>query len=254
MQVSSENNKTANQHNRAKSLDARTRMIICLTGSVAVILFKEVMPLSILLVASIIYALFQKRFYIMAICYGAVILMGITAFFCLKIMIIFMPEMGTFKLSLFFIPFLRVAIMVNVILALALSSRIQDILTSLKSLHLPFFIYLPASVMIRFIPGFINDIKLVSQSLKIRGYTITPVSFALHPFMTTRLLFVPVIVRALRLSDELAVAAELKGVGYSEKTTCFRVSNFLLIDYIAWATVFTLLLLACMLEYHVWNF
>ena len=254
MQVSSENNKAANQHNPAKDLDARTRMIICLTSSLAVILFKEVVPLSILLAASIIYALFQKRFYIMVICYGAVILMGIIAFFCLKIMIIFMPEMGTLQLSLFFIPFLRVLIMVNVILPMALSSKIQDILTSLRSLHLPFFIYLPSTVMIRFIPGFINDIKLISQSLKIRGYTINPVSFTLHPFMTTRLLFVPVIVRALRLSDELAVAAELKGVGYSEKTTCFRVSNFSLIDYTAWAVVFSLLFLAFILEYHIWNF
>ncbi|MEA1868535.1 MAG: hypothetical protein U9N19_10635 [Thermodesulfobacteriota bacterium] len=52
--------------------------------------------------------------------------------------------------------------------------------TALKSLRLPLFLYLPAVVMIRFIPSFINDIKQVTEVLKIRGYKINPASLTLQ--------------------------------------------------------------------------
>jgi len=188
MQELSGNNKTAYPDNPIQRLDARIKMTICLLSSVVVIVLKGVIPLSFLLAASLVYVLFQKRFGVLLICYGAVTLMGLMALFCIKIMAVFMPEMGQFDLSMFFVPFLRVVILLNVVLALALSSKIQDILTSLRSLHLPLFIYLPAAVMIRFIP-------------------INPFTLTFRPFLTTRLLFMPTVVRALRASDELAVAA-----------------------------------------------
>ena len=251
MQELSESNKKTYPGNLVHRLDARTKMTICLLSSVVVIILQGVMPLSFLLAASIIYVLLQKRFHVLLVCYGAVMVMGLMALFFLKIMTIFMPEMGKFDISLFFIPFLRVVILINVILALALSSKIQDILTSLRSLHLPLFIYLPAAVMIRFIPSFIDDIRLISQSLKIRGYSINPLTLTFHPFLTTRLLFVPTVVRALRSSDELAVAAELKGVGYSEKVSYYRTNRFSGTDYIAGAVAVILLFFSCLLEYGV---
>jgi len=124
-------NKTTHPDNCIRRLDARTKMTICLLSSLVVIVLKGVVPLSFLLAASLVYVLFQKRFGVLLICYGAVTLMGLMALFCIRIMVVFIPEMGQFDLSMFFVPFLRVVILLNVILALALSSKIQDILTSL---------------------------------------------------------------------------------------------------------------------------
>ena len=225
--------------------------MICLLASVVVIVLKGVIPLSFLLVASIIYVLLQKRFGVLFVCYCAVVVMGLMALFCVKIMTVFIPEMGKFGISVFVVPFLRVSILINVVLALALSSQIQAILTSLRSLHLPLFIYLPAAVMIRFIPGFINDIRLIRQSLKVRGCSINPLTITFHPFLTTRLLFVPTVIRALRASDELAVAAELKGVGYSGRVSCYRTNRFSSADYFAGVLTFLVLFVACLFEYKV---
>ena len=249
MRALSESNRTAHAQNPIQRLDARTKMLICLLSSVVVIVLKGVVPLSFLLAASIIYVLLQKRYGVILICYGIVVLMGLTALFCLKTMTALIPEMRALDVSMFFVPFLRVTILINVILALALSSQVQDILTSLRSLHLPLFIYLPGAVMIRFIPSFINDIRLINQSLKIRGYGINPLTLTLRPLLTTRLLFVPIVVRALRASDELAVAAELKGIGYSEKASYYRTNRFTTSDYAAWAVVMVLLSCACLFEY-----
>lgn len=224
-------------------------MIICLLASVVVVVLKGVVPLSFLLTASIIYVLLQKHFYVLFLCYGAIMAMGLMALFCVKIMTVFMPEMGEFEMAVFLVPFLRVIILINVVLALALSSQIQVILTSLRSLHLPLFIYLPAVVMVRFIPGFMNDIKLIRQSLKVRGYGINPFTLTFHPFLTTRLLFVTIVIRALRSSDELAVAAELKGIGYSEKVSYYKANRFSSADYFAGILALVAVFAACLFEY-----
>ena len=226
-------------------------MMICLLASVVVVVLKGVIPLSFLLTASIIYVLLQKRFHVLFFCYGAITAMGLIALFCVKIMTVFMPEMGKFGMSVFFVPFLRVIILINVVLALVLSSQIQVVLTSLRSFHLPLFIYLPAVVMVRFIPSFMNDIKLIRQSLKVRGYGINPFTLTFHPFLTTRLLFVPTVIRALRSSDELAVAAELKGVGYSDRVSYYRTNRFSSADYFAAVLTFVALFIACLFEYKI---
>ncbi|MBE9570692.1 MAG: hypothetical protein IMF11_08695, partial [Proteobacteria bacterium] len=90
MQELSENNKITYPGNLVHRLDARTKMTICLLSSVVVIVLQGVMPLSFLLAASIIYVLLQKRFNVLLVCYGAVMVLGLMALFFLKIMTIFM--------------------------------------------------------------------------------------------------------------------------------------------------------------------
>jgi energy-coupling factor transport system permease protein len=110
------------------------------------------------------------------------------------------------------LPFMRGLVMLNVVLPLALTCRVQELLTALKSLHLPFCIYIPGAVMIRFIPTFMSDIKQVSETLKIRGYNLGFREMFRHPLMMLRLLFTPLLFRSLRTSEELGIAAELKGL------------------------------------------
>ena len=111
------------------------------------------------------------------------------------------------------IPFLRTTVMINTVLALALSSRVQTLLTSLKSLRLPIWLYVPSAVMIRFIPSFIKDVRQIHETMRIRGYNLNPIFILAHPRLSVRLMAAPIIFRALRSADDLGVAAELKGVG-----------------------------------------
>ena len=108
------------------------------------------------------------------------------------------------------------------ILPLAFSCRVQSLLTALKSLRLPFCLYLPAAVMIRFIPTFLHDAKQVSETLRIRGWRMTPWNAFRHPVLLIRLVFTPLLFRSLKPSEELGIAAELKGLGYGEGMRPYR--------------------------------
>ena len=245
MQGLSDNNTSVLENNNfIQALDVRTKMLFCILGSVTVVFIQSWYPLTILCAASFVYVLAHKRFSIVLVAYLAVGLMCMIAFASTRVMFLFMPTMGEMGLGPFLNPFLRVLILLNLVLSLAMSSRVQEVLTVLKSLHLPLCIYLPSTVMIRFIPSFINDVRLIRESLKIKGYSINPLTLTLHPALALRLLFAPIVFRALRSSDELAVAAELKGVGYAQKMTFISKNQLKSRDYYALGYAFILVLLA----------
>lgn len=212
-------------------LDVRTKMTISAVASVVVIFLKSVPALALLVVASTLYLMFTRRWKIIIIAYVAVMLMWVGAVICMELMALVSPRMAASSLSSLMLPFLRSLVLINTLLAMALSSRIQGILTTLKALRLPYWLYIPAAVMVRFLPSLMEDVRQISEAVKTKGYSLHPASLLLAPRQTMRLLFVPVLFRALRTSDELGIAAELKGVGYSNNISRFREQHFSNVDY-----------------------
>ena len=207
-------------------LDARTKMAIGIMASMAALWLSHPAALGLLALGSLVYALLLRRWKLLALVYAMVVCMWGVAVGMLAAMKWLWPEMAALGSDLLVGPFLRCAVVVNVTLALALSTSIQAMLSVLKTLRLPFCIYVPLAVMIRFIPTFIEDVRQIGECLRTRGHRFTPVSMVLRPRLTLRLLFVPLLYRSLRSADELGVAAELKGLGGASKLTPMRSGHF----------------------------
>ncbi len=193
--------------------DTRAKMLVSLLASVATVALSGVEPQGVLFGMSLVYALGLRRFRLLMVGYAALAAMLLVAMGCAFGLSLLLPSMPPFAASELAVPFLRMATMLNVILPLAFSCRVQGLLTALKSLRLPFCLYLPAAVMIRFIPTFVNDVRQVAETLKIRGWRMTPWNAFRHPLLMIRLLFTPLLFRSLKTSEELGIAAELKGLG-----------------------------------------
>ncbi len=204
-------------------LDVRSRMFVTLLASVVTIVISSFQGQLVLFGASLLYALSISRYRALAVAYAVVsVMLCVAALFTWGISVL-MPSMP-FSFAGLAVPFLRGAVMLNVVLPLALTCRIQALLSALKGLHLPFCIYIPGAVMIRFIPTFMNDIKQVAETLKIRGYDLSFGEMFRHPLMMLRLMFTPLLFRALRTSEELGIAAELKGLEAGGRFVPFRIS------------------------------
>lgn len=234
-----------------EKLDVRTKMIISILTSLLVIPLKSTIPLLILLFFSMLYLLSIRKFVIMGISYLAISAMILMAILSSMLISLFVPQMADAPLSVFFIPFIRIVIVLNVVLAMALTSKVQGLLSGLKTLKLPYYIYLPATVMIRFIPGFIKDIKQIQESLRTKGYFNSRVFVLTHPRLTIRLLIIPLIIRALRTADELSIAAELKGIGATNKISYYKKSVFSRKDYSALFFFCLIFLFTVFTEYSV---
>ena len=108
--------------------------------------------------------------------------------------------------------------MMNVVMVLALTTHIEDLMATLERIRLPFYIFLPVTVMLRFIPTFTNDIKQVWETLRIKGWPLGPAMLTVQPVLSARLILAPVLFRALKSSETLGVASELKGLGTRSRT------------------------------------
>ncbi|PIE71490.1 MAG: cobalt transporter [Deltaproteobacteria bacterium] len=228
----------AAQHSAVHQLDVRTKILICLIASVEVLLLKSPEPLGFLTLISALYVLELRRFTVIVICYIAISIMWMISIGFMYLMHQISPMIPVSEPSKMLIPFLRTAVMLNTVLALALSSRVQTLLTSLKTLRLPIWLYLPSAVMIRFIPTFIKDVQQIHETMRIRGYSLNPLFMLVHPLLAVRLLAAPILFRALRSSDDLGIAAELKGVGYGATMESYKPQFFKASDVFALWAVF----------------
>jgi len=197
----------------AAMADARAKIVVSLLASVMTVFLIAPEAQMVLFAFSAIYALSIRRPWLLLACYGIVAGMLLLALGCAALIRLFAPAMPAYSFGTMLVPFLRLAVMVNVILPLAFSTRLQSLLGALKSFRLPFFLYIPLAVMVRFIPTFVADIKQIAEALRIRGYRLSWKQFFLHPILTLRFISVPLLFRSLKASEDLGIAAELKGLG-----------------------------------------
>ena len=183
-----------------RGLDAKTKLSVMLVTAVLVVACSGVISQMVLFLFTLVYVLMLKRPKLVALLY------------------ILMAVMMAVSAGFGWLISLRGVSMMNVVMVLALTTRVEDLLGTLERLHLPFVVFLPAVVMLRFIPTFTNDIRQVWETLRIRGWPMGPVMITTHPILSARLLFTPILYRALKSSETLGIAAELKGIGTAHRT------------------------------------
>lgn len=208
----------ADQGNVLRRLDARTKLGVTLTAAVLTVACSSPIAQLVLFAGTLVYALFLRRAKFLAILYGFMAIMMAVAAGCAIVLGHYIPAVGGLSINSLAIPFLRGLSMMNVVMVLALTTRVEDMLSTLERMHLPFCIFLPTAVMLRFIPTFANDIKQVWETLRIKGWPLGPAMVTFQPLLSARLVLAPILFRALKSSETLGVASELKGLGVSART------------------------------------
>lgn len=201
-----------------RKLDARTKLIVTATTAVLTVASSGMVSQLVLFAVTLVYVLLLKRPGLVAVLYVLMAAMMAIAALCALGFQLWMPGLGGLSAKMLLIPFLRGLSMMNVVMVLALTTRVEDLLLTLERMKLPFVIFLPTAVMLRFIPTFANDIKQVWETLRIKGWPLGPAMLTLHPILSARLILAPILFRALKSSETLGVAAELKGMGARQRT------------------------------------
>ncbi len=217
-------------------VDARAKLALSVVAAIGSLVVSNIQGQLLLCGFSMCYALALRKPKALLWAYLFFTLMCGMAMGCMWIMGQFMPSLNKAGFTGLVVPFLRMLTMLHVVLPMALSTRVQDLLNALRGMRLPFCIYLPAAVVVRFIPTFLADVQQVTESLRLRGYRLSPWGITRHPVQSMRLLFTPLLFRSLRTSEDLGIAAELKGLGYGKTMTPYKTCH--------WALRDTLLLIA----------
>ncbi len=208
----------ADDANLMRRTDARTKLLVTMAVAILTVACSGLASQLLLFAATLVYALLIRRPKLLAVLYLLMIVMMAVAAGSGLLLERWLPGMGGLSLKSLVIPFLRGLSMMNVVIVLALTTRVEDLLATLERMHLPFCLFLPTAVMLRFIPTFANDIKQVWETLRIKGWPLGPAMLTMQPLLSARLLLVPILFRALKSSETLGVASELKGLGAARRT------------------------------------
>lgn len=225
---------------RTDPLDIRTRLFVSLLVSGVAVYLSGTGPLLTLGALSLAYLLLSARRYRVALV--AYLAVGVMMLFTVGIV------WGSFAvgealvagtaweapvarlkpamLGNFHTPFLRMVPSLNVLLALGLTFSVQRFVGAMKSLRLPRVIFLPLMVFCRFVPEFVDVIRRLRDAVRMRGFSVSFGAALIHPLQSLRLTAVPLTVRTLRMADHLAVAAEMKRVGYARRPSQLRTLSF----------------------------
>lgn len=101
-------------------------------------------------------------------------------------------------------------------------------------------------IMIRFIPTISGEIKTIREAMKVRGLTGSKKKVFFHPLRTVEYVVVPLIFRSIKVGDELAAAAIVRGVENTGKKQSYYETKMSKTDIVI-LTISLLLLIVCII-------
>lgn len=81
-----------------------------------------------------------------------------------------------------------------------------------QKMRIPKNMLLVLIIIVRFIPTISNEVRGIKEAMKVRGFIGSARMVLLHPFRTMEYAVVPLIFRSIKIGDELAAAAIVRGI------------------------------------------
>jgi len=197
-------------------LDPRSKLIFVLIVLTTGIILKKI---SLLLILAISVLLLMQIARILKKCWVLLLLFsGACAFFCYLIFVYTKDTNITLQAAK---TFLRMFSITKAGLILAFTTSPNDLSKSLEKMRIPWAIIFVITITMRFFPILLKEIKQIMDSIKLKGLDFKKVYFK-----KPRFIFVPLTIRMIRLSDELAAAAECRGFGNFPQRTSLKEIRF----------------------------
>lgn len=208
-------------------LDPRTKIFTLLILSFMV--FTE-LPLYIIAIMSFIpfICLFLSKHQKMAIIY-------LIIFIVAKLSQIYLVPITTGILNVFVVgfsyTFSRMLPIGMMAMYFFITTKVSEIISSLERIKIPRYITIPIAVIFRYIPTVYEDIKAIRDAMKMRGIGLNIESLK-APHKLIEYILVPILINAVKTSDELTAASLSRGLSNPNKRTNICNINFGIIDII----------------------
>ncbi len=97
------------------------------------------------------------------------------------------------------------------------STYMDELSVALSRSGMPLTVTIPLVVMFRYIPTLGIEYRMIRNTMKIRGVNDTIGKVLLHPLATIEYILIPLLMRCLKVSDELAASGTTRGMERENK-------------------------------------
>lgn len=111
------------------------------------------------------------------------------------------------------------------------STKVSEFIASMEKSNVPKNIIIPISVVFRYVPSIYEEIKSITNAMKMRGFGFTFKSLK-SPLSLIEFYMVPILISAVKTSDELSAASLTRGLSNPKKRTHLIETNWGNWDYL----------------------
>lgn len=113
-----------------------------------------------------------------------------------------------------------------------LTTQMDDLMVSLQRMKLPQSVIIPLVVMFRYLPTLGIEYCIIRNAMGIRGICDTVWKKILHPVTTMEYILIPLLMRCLKVTDELAASGTTRGLELEAKRYAINLVAFSVKDYV----------------------
>ncbi|MCR4792992.1 MAG: energy-coupling factor transporter transmembrane protein EcfT [Lachnospiraceae bacterium] len=113
------------------------------------------------------------------------------------------------------------------------STYMDELAVALERAGLPRSVIIPFVVMFRYIPTLGIEYRMIRNTMKIRGVCDSFIKIFFHPFSTIEYILIPLLMRCLKVSDELAASGTTRGMERSNRRYSILEVGFGVGEYLA---------------------
>lgn len=110
------------------------------------------------------------------------------------------------------------------------TTHVNEFMSALSRMRIPRSVTIPLSVMLRYVPAIREDWRFIKDAMRMRGVNPTFAGFLRRPATTVECLYVPLMMSASDVADELSMAAVARGIENPAPRTCLVHIEFGLVD------------------------
>lgn len=136
---------------------------------------------------------------------------------------------------------LRLSIFTVIGVWFAVKTNLYEFECSLEKWGVPSHVVLPFIIAIRFIPTLLAEFSAIRDAMKQRQLFTSFSGVVASPTLSFKCFITPMLIRSLKMADELTVAAETRGIGRPVGRSYYREVSFKRNDYVFLGLLFGLI-------------
>lgn len=111
------------------------------------------------------------------------------------------------------------------------TTKVSEFIASMEKSNIPKDIIIPISVIFRYIPSVYEEIRSITDAMKMRGFGLTSKSLK-SPLKLIEFYMIPILISAVKTADELSAASLTRGLSNPQKRTHLISVSFNKFDYL----------------------
>lgn len=221
-------------------LDPRTKLFILFAGNMSVFFASsiryEVTLACVILVLGILCGAYEFSFK-MAVVYFMILIVQMTGSIYLS---------GTLEIMIIsFCMFIRKIFPCGMLGGILISTtRVNEFMAAMNRINMPKSIVIPLTIMLRYFPMVDEDWNYIKDAMKMRDVSPSFRGLLIDPLQTIECAYVPLMMSASKIADELSAAAVTRGIENPKPRTCLQHICFSYMDAVCTICFSTLLVIA----------